>query len=242
MSLAYVRNIFKNHSVCVCGMKGSGKDLLLGNIIARNKNKYVSNLDYTNDNRFHLLDFDALMLSHNDYNNIISGKCIPYVYPYGDNCDVYISDVGIYFPSQYCNELNRKYHSMPFFMALSRQLGNSRVHINTQNLNRCWDKIREQSDMYIICNWCRVIFGCLVIQKITIYDKYESCLNRVKPCRITKPLICSPQASATYDTYLDNFFNIHGEVKSKLLVYFNKSKHDTRYFEKFFRNGGHYEK
>lgn len=233
-----VIKLFDNHSVCVCGMKGTGKDLLMGNVIARKNKDYISNLDYTNDSHFYLCDFDKLMLSHNSYNDIICGCVKPYTFPYPLGSDIYISDAGIYFPSQYCNELNKRYFSFPFFMALSRQVADgTKVHINTQNLNRCWDKIREMSDIYITCNRCWYFFG-FVLQKITIYDKYDSCLNRVRPCRVSQPLTFNPMARATVDTYRDNFFNVHGDVKSKWLLYRNKSKHDTLYFKKFFAEGG----
>lgn len=237
MTINSLCRTFTNHSVCVVGMKGSGKDLLLGNVVARRKKPYLSNLDYTNDSLFIPIDFNSLNLNGNTFDNIVSGRVRHYTFPYPQGTDVYISDVGIYFPSQYCSELNKRYPSFPFYMALSRQLSGNHVHINTQNLNRCWDKIREHSDYYILCNWCYVIFG-YVIQHITIYDKYDSCVNRVKPCRVHKPLTLDKTASLMADTYLDNFYNQHGNVTSHLLIYKNKSKHDTLYFKKFFERGG----
>lgn len=67
-----------------------------------------------------------------------------YEYPYPDGTDIYIADAGIYFPSQFCNELNRDYKYFPTFMALTRHLGEANVHFNVQNLNRVWDKIRSK--------------------------------------------------------------------------------------------------
>ena len=36
---------FKRGNVCVTGLRGTGKDLLMGNVIARRKKNYVSNLN-----------------------------------------------------------------------------------------------------------------------------------------------------------------------------------------------------
>jgi hypothetical protein len=124
---------------------------------------------------------------------------------------------------------------MPIFQAMSRQVSRNNFHINCQNLNRVWDKIREQSDTYIMCNWCKFLFKRLVIQKVTIYDKYQSCVDRVKPCRIHMPIFADRQAKLTAQTYIDSFTNSHGTIKSRLLIYFNKSNHDTYHFEKVFK-------
>lgn len=233
MFFSSVIKLYKSGSVSVCGMKGSGKDVLQGNVIARRKSKYISNVDYTNDDRFIPLDFNLLNLK-NTYDNFISGNINKYIYPYPLNCDIYISDCGIIFPAQYCNELNKKYLYMATFMALSRQLGQgTEVHTNSQNLSRVYDKIREQSDIYIRTNWVFKPFlkiG-LVLQSITIYDKYESAQNRVKPCRVSKPLTLNANARVTVDTYRDSFFNQHGTVKKRLLLYRNLSKHDTYLFK-----------
>lgn len=234
--LRKIIKLFENNSVCVCGSKGSGKDMLFGNVIARRKKSYVSNLDYTEDGNFNSLDFEKLMLSNNKFQDIINGVVTPYTYPYPPGSDIYISDVGVYMPAQYCNELNKLYPSFPLYMALSRQVSHNAVHINVQHLPRCWDKIREQSEIYIRCNKCIVLFGKLVIQVATIYDKYQSAADRVNPCRVKGHLFGA--ANAQVDIYKDNFYNTHGDVKRKLLIYFNKSKHDTYYFEKFFKFGG----
>ena len=66
-------------------------------------------------------------------------------------------------------------------MALSRHLGDCSVHINVQNLNRLWDKIREMSDTFIRCRRTRVMFGRIAITKLTVYDNADSCLQRREP-------------------------------------------------------------
>jgi len=229
----FVRRLFEDHSVSVTGMKGTGKDLIFGNVIYWRKKAYVSNMDY--GGKYFYLDYDKLDCGGNTYENFVSGDINFYTWEYPVACDVYISDAGIYFPAQYNAELNRKYKQVPTFMALSRQIAKVKVHTNQQNLSRVWDKIREHSDMYINCNKCFYFLG-LVFQVVTIYDKAESCQNRVNPCRVSVPLF-NAQAKMQARTYRDNFFNTHGTVKRKILFYVNHSKHDSYRFGNLMRQG-----
>lgn len=235
---AVKRKYFERGNVCVTGLRGCGKDMLIANVVVRRKLPYVSNVDYTNDERYNPFDYNTLKVPNN-YKNFIEGHINPYVYPYPESTDVYISDVGVYFPSQYCNELNRDYKELPVLMALSRQLGDFNVHINVQNLNRAWDKLREQSDTYISCLWCKVLFGGrLVIQKIRIYEKYQSCVDRVKPCKIHVPLrIRADEAKAIIQTHKDSHENAYGKIIDRILIYRNKSPYDTRIFKSILQGG-----
>ena len=124
---------------------------------------------------------------------------------------------------------------LPIYLALSRQISRNNVHLNVQNLMRAWDKLREQCDTYITCNWCLYLFG-LVFQVVTVYDKYQSCVDRVKPCKVRVPLF-NAQAKMQARTYRDNFSNVHGDVRRYLLVYRNKSKYDTHHFNKLLNEG-----
>ena len=233
MRFKKIVKMFKKGNVCVTGLRGTGKDVLTGNVVNRINYPYVSNLDYGENlkkKRVRLnLDLEKLDIKNN-YNDFISGKINEYTYPYPKGADIYVSDAGVYFPSQYCNKLNNQYEGLVNFQALSRQIGQCNFHINVQNLNRLWDKIREQSELYIRCNWCKVLFGKYVIQIITIYDKYNSCLNRVKPCRVGVPLFGDKNARMNAKIYRDKWENENGIVKRRLLIYKNKSKHNTLYF------------
>lgn len=229
--------MFKDGNVCVCGLRGSGKDVLTGNVIARRNVPYVSNLNYTDGKNFQELDFDKIDVGKNTWRNLIKGNPRYYKFPYEPGSDIYISDVGIYMPSQYCSELNKEFPHLPTYMALSRQVSHNNFHINVQSLNRAWDKIREQSDQYIRCRWCKVFFGKIVLQKITIYDKYQSAVDRVQPCRIRMPFLAKAEVKQQAELYLDKFYNTYGSVKNHLLLYINRSKHDTYYFEKLFLGG-----
>lgn len=230
MRLIKVVKMFAKGSVCVTGQRGTGKDMLTANVIARRKCPYVANVDYCSDKSLYQeFDYECISLSGNTYHNLLTGDIVPYEFPYLNGSDIYLSDIGVYFPSQYCNELNKRYPSLPLFMALSRQLGDCNVHLNVQNLGRAWDKIREQSDQYITCRYCYVVFG-FVLQGITIYDRADSCQSRIKPCRVPSPLF-NRTSKTMIRLHKDNFYNSHGSVKNHILFYRNRSKYDSYYFK-----------
>lgn len=229
MSIRKICKMFDNGSVCVTGQRGSGKDLLTANVTVRRKKPYASNVDYGGD--YKPLELSKLDMGGNTYDDFINGSLKPYHHPYERGLDIIISDVGVYLPAQYCNELNKKYPYFPTYFALSRQVSGNNVHISVQNLARCWDKLREQSETYIKCNWCKVVFG-FVIQSITVYDRADSCQARVKPCRITVPMFANAERKLQAQMYRDTFFNTHGSVRDMLLIYRNKSNYDTLIFEK----------
>lgn len=233
MTIKKIIKYYKNGSVSVCGMKGRGKDMLQGNVIVRRRLPYVSNIDYGGE--YIPYDYDAIDVNNN-YRNFNSRQINKYEFPYKDGTDIYLSDCGVYFPSQYCNELNKEYKSLPTFIALSRQLGECSVHTNSQYLGRVWDKIREQSDIYVLCRRCWYIKPLkLVIQKITIYDKYESALERRLPLKIPLPLFANKEMKLNREIKLNEYLSSHGEIKSHWLIYRNKSKYNTRQFKEILK-------
>lgn len=233
----YIIKLFKRGNVCVSGLRGKGKDLLFGNVIVRRKEDYISNIDYTERKKYIPLDLSLLDLGGCTYDDLINGTVPYYEFPYPYGSDIYLSDAGVYMPSQYCNELNKKYPYVSNYMALSRQVSRNNFHINTQNLNRCYDKIREQSDTYLWCDKLLYIPKVdIVIQRVIEYEKYQSCVDRVKPPRVHIP-ISNKGAQTQARVYLDQFKNSHGDIKTHWLIYRNKSKHDTYYFEKLFKGG-----
>lgn len=235
MSLVSIKHIkrkyFDSGSVCVFGQRGTGKDMLLANVAVRNK-QHISNVNYGVG---HIpLDFDLLDIK-NKPTDLVSGVVTPYTYPYPEKVDIFISDIGIYFPAQYCDFLNKKYPTLPMFLALSRQLGLANVHINSQALNRSWDKFREQSEIYLLTRSCRVL-GKFVILNITIYDNYETALTKARPfwyppCRV----IASRDEKALYRNNrllaYQKYLETHGSVRNYTVVFYNKSNYDTRYFK-----------
>ena len=249
---------FEGGNIEVTGAKGSGKDVMFGNVIARTKKPYISNLDYTNDERFIKLDLTKLDCGGNYYENFINNDIKYYECPYEDGTHIYISDAGNYFPSQYNSQLDKKYPYFATFASLQRQLLDSCLFCNSQSYGRVWLKFREQcSDNFIRCDRCHVLlgnqgkfarifkkitklnwnFGGLVIATYYYYDKAESCENRVKPCRVRKPIISGQQAKMSVDIYKDDFYNKYGTVKKYIYICVNKSKHDSRAFKTMLANG-----
>ena len=156
LSWRFVKRCFYEGNVIVCGLRGRGKDVLFSLVTNSCKSKYISNIDYTGDNRFINFKLEDIGVGGNTFENFISNRIKPYSYPYEDGIDYFISDSGIYFPSQEFSRLNKLFPSVPVFQALSRHLGDCNFHCNVQNLNRLWDKIREQADTYILCVKCKV--------------------------------------------------------------------------------------
>lgn len=239
MFLRSVVKLYERGSVLCCGMRGSGKDMLTANVIARRGGYYISNVNYKSRKGFRFKkDFFSaaryirfnpeLLRIGNTYHDFLIDAPKKYVYPYPDGTDIYISDAGIYFPSQDFVELNRKYKDIPTFLALSRQLGDCNVHVNSQAIERVWDKIREQSETYIQCRKCFVI-GRLVIQQIRIYERYQSAVDSVPPCRIRIPLTGEGRTHARLA--IENYRIQHGKIQSRWLIYINKSDYDTRIFK-----------
>lgn len=229
--------LFENGCVSVCGVMGSGKDLLTGNVIMRRQKSYVSNLYYGGIQE--KLDFDKLNCGCNTYKNFLSGKINYYEWPFADGTDIYLSDAGLYLPAQYCNELNRMYPYLPNVFALIRQLGDARFHVNSQALQRVWDKFREQSDTYIMCKWVVKplirLFG-IVVQRVYIYESYESAVKHVPPFRVPRPLL-NPDRKFQWELAYQNYEIAHGRIQARTLIYRNKSKHNTREFKEMFLNG-----
>lgn len=240
-----VRKEYEKRAVSVSGMVGSGKDLLTANVIERRKLPHISNCPY---NKLTMpYKYEELNCGENTYKEFIRGTLNKYNYPYFDGCDIYLSDCGIYFPSQYCNELNREYKNLPTFMALTRQLGECHVHFNAQNINRVWDKIREMSDIYYYSRWVKLIKlpfikKNVVIQLLTRYEFVESCIKRIKPCRIKMPLLAKQDTKNQILMYKDNFTNLHGSVRNRLLIYINKAEYDSRFFKTMLKLGKEAEK
>lgn len=245
----FIKRTFDKGNVCVTGLRGTGKDTLFANVTARRKRPYISNVDYKNKNVYIPLNLKSWDVANN-FDNFINGNIVPYEYPYPDNIDYFVSDCGVYFPAQDFSQLNRKYPNISNFQALSRHLGLCNVHINAQNLNRVYDKIREQSDIYIQCEWCyylpRLLFKHKpkwIIQLVTVYDKYESCITRVKPFKpLRVPLFNRGGARELVknenERYKRDFEERNGKVKRYLLIYKNQSQYDTRLFKSLLKGGG----
>ena len=62
--------LFRSGNVCVCGLRGRGKDMLIANVAVRRGLPYVSNVDYGGDCRsFVPMDYNC---GGNTYENFLN--------------------------------------------------------------------------------------------------------------------------------------------------------------------------
>lgn len=232
-----IKNMFLDGSTCTVGQRGTGKDMLMANIAVRRNKPYVSNINYDgkSQNNHTWLDLTKLDCG-NDCHNFISGNVNNFEWAYQDGTDIYISDSSVYFPNYKTLELNKKYEGVINTLALSRQLGEANFHINCQNLARVWEKLPEQSDLYILCNKCKVL-GKIVIQRVTVYQKRQSIEARIPP--LPRPHYGLKGRSnfdrQAYELQRISYQAQHGEIKEYNMVYINKSNYDTRRFKAILR-------
>lgn len=225
--------LFDEGNVIVTGLRGRGKDLAFCIVVNARKRDYISNVQYSNPKKRYKcfpLDLKVWELSGNTYTDLVTGEVKQYVYPYPDNIDYYISDAGIYFPSQYQSELCKKYKSAPMFQALSRHLGDCNVHCNVQNLNRLWDKIREQSDIYVRMHKCKVFPRLFRLCHVTAYtyQNAESCANGIIPPRFG---IGKVAKESRY-----NFEIAHGKITKISFFARLPYNYDSRRFKRILEN------
>jgi hypothetical protein len=213
---------FESSSVIVFGKKGKGKDLVFQHVIKNRKKPYYSNIPY--GYKYTPLEIKNLDLSPNTFNEFILGKITKVENTLNDSQDFYISDAGVYLPSQYHGLLDKTYMSLPIYYALSRHLNLMNIHINTQALNRVWDKLREQADTYIRVYRTIKIFN-LFFTSMIIYDKYQTAKLELLPM---KRKFGNEYNNAMFRQYEAT----NGEIK-KLTICTRKKilKYDTRYFK-----------
>lgn len=220
-----LKDAFKNNSVIVFGRKGKGKDLLFQKVIyLKKKQPYLSNITYGYNNIS--TPINALNLTPNTYENFINDeiKKIDKNDAY-EGLDYYLSDGGVYLPSQYDSKLHKRYMSFPLFYALSRHLYNMNIHCNTQSLSRLWKPIREQADFYIKCRKV-VKLPFIMIGYITTYEKYDSAEKELLP-------LGSRIFNKFSKAECDQFYSTNGKIENRFYLILKKHiKYDTRHFEK----------
>lgn len=260
ISIKKISQIFDRGNTMVGGEKGTGKDVLCGNVVARWKRPYISNLDYTNDENYIPIDFAALDVGGNTHRNFLSGKLNYYKYPYPDRTNIMLSDSGVYFPCQYDKELDEEFPEFPTFMALQRQLADASTTVNSQSIERPWLKIREQAQKrFIVCQKCYVLFGDqgrivaptwnklfpkhpwkfggFVIANFVFYNKKQSAIDNVPPFPYKEPLLKKKSDKINIELEKTRYKISHGEVINYWYICVNKSKHDSRRFRTLLLEG-----
>lgn len=220
---------FDKTSVIVYGCKGSGKDLLFQKVIyLKRKEKYMSNNNY--GYKYLQEPIKELSTYPNTFEAFINGtiKKIQKNDEWED-VDYYISDVGIYMPSQYNGLLNKNYPTLPVFYAISRHLYNNNIHINSQYLTRAWNLLREQADKFIHVLKTHKIGKWLIVD-IIFYDRIQSASQNILPMR--KPGL-REMFNKYYRAQYEQFVSTYGEIiKSRFLIKTKHIKYDSRHFHK----------
>lgn len=183
----FLTNIF------IFGGKGKGKDMLMqqGIYFNRKKSNFISNVDYGYNTQV-LTNLNDVMNIENTFNNLIENnihiilKKIQF-----EGKVLVISDASVYFPSHEDTMLKKHYPSFPLFYALSRQLYNMPVVVNTQVNGRLWKSLREQvQDGYVEALgtygfgliWSSIpILRNYVYVKQRFYEKEDSAVRGLLP-------------------------------------------------------------
>ena len=225
----FVVRCFERANVIVSGHKGSGKDLLFQYVISKRKKPHYSNIRYNEQTE--VKDPKAFNIDPNTYRNFLDGNVIQIPKHLKEEMDYYLSDGGIFMPSTYQSDLVKIYPSLPLMYAIQRHLLNSNFHCNVQNLQRLWDKIREQADYYFWCCQSIRIGKRTFIQKLRYYENYEAAKANVLPFKVNRFLLMfndKRQLALQHQFQAQN-----GNVRYVwILNHLPKDHYDTRHFHK----------
>lgn len=265
----FVTSVCKVYNHIVFGNKGKGKDLLYQLVIIKrfkklyqkdpSKVRYLSNVDYGYGyQEFNPKDLELSVKigdkkHFNTYRELIDATLKKV--PKNDNfegLDVYLSDGGIIMPSTEDVHLNKAYPTFPIAFALSRQLYDMLIGLNTQALGRVWIKLREQQEAYLKCLgtvplyksqlskiWKYIPYARKwIFVKVRYYEKYESAERGLLPFNSLNALgqTASPLYLTSGTATKKAYESENGEIKEVLCgIRIEDIKYDTRIFhEKMF--------
>lgn len=221
---------FRHCNTITFGPKGSGKDVVTDKVINHRKEVHYANIPYSKDELEHIITNFKEVSAPVDFNNLIRGDFKKEPHKFIEGADIYISDMGVYFPSYMDSILYKLYPSMPVLYALDRQLYSQNIHFNSQSLARGWKALREQADYFIYTKRTYSLPFILVTRVIT-YDRYDSAEKKLLPI---KTRLLNKYSKAEVDVY--NATN--GNIRSGLVFRLKSNiKYDTRYFEKLLLSG-----
>ena len=226
---SFAVSCFERGNCIVAGHKGNGKDLFFSYVINKRKKLHYSNVRYNKQTV--LLDPKAFNIDPNTYRDFLNGTVQQIEKTLEEEMDYYLSDAGVFMPSTYQGDLVKLYPSLPLMYALQRHLLNSNFHTNVQNLQRLWDKIREQADYYFFCTQAKHLFGRWFIQKIRYYEQYEAAAANVLPFKVNAFLFMIKDKRQL--ALKHQFDAQNGNVRYLyILNHLPKDHYDTRYFHK----------
>lgn len=152
-----------------------------------------------------------------------------------------IPEAQIYFPASMYNVLVKKYPSFPIFVATSGHAYDMNIIINAQVMGHVWDKIRDQSDIYIrsISSFPKKdtiikkyhdyipFIRHKIFTTLIVYDKYESAEKQVLPFNPKLGI----KDRALIKSEKEKYRVENGSIKL-LRTYINKKdiQYDTRHF------------
>jgi len=247
-------------NIFIFGPKGYGKDQLMQlsvikryrGIWNRNRKKYLTNIEegyHYGYGGIYVNPKQVFNLSPNTYKSLIEDSVVKL--PKNEDFegrDYYLSDASIYFPSHEDTDLKKKYPSFGLFYALSRQLYNMNIKVNTQVGGRLWIMLREQvQDGYVealgVTGWgwfwsSLPVLRNYVFVRARYYHKLESAEAGLLPFRkvaiankVLDKTVFMTSAGATKEQYDAT----NGEIREFIVLMRKKDvKYDTRYFEHVF--------
>lgn len=220
---ARIKSAFENGNVIVSGRKGFGKDILFQSVINWRKKPYLSNLNY--GGKFQPFIFKDLELTPNTYHNFVKGTIEKVEKKENfEKTDIYISDGGVYLPSQADYLLHKTYPSLPITYALNRHLYENGIHVNAQRIERIWKALREQADYFVLMRKRPLKLPFFIVLFTTEYDRYESARQELQPMVNT---IFNKYSKAEKNLFTAN----HGLVKNGLIIVRKSTlKYDSRAF------------
>ncbi|MEM0173118.1 MAG: hypothetical protein QXI16_01265 [Sulfolobaceae archaeon] len=224
----FVVDKFKHANVGVFGKKRKGKDITFQHVIWRRNDFYYSNISYGGQLIKRLLPRD-LSLGNNTYENFIQGRVDRIERLLFEKKDIYFSDAGNLFPSQYYKELNKQYPGMALFISLQGHTYDSNTHFNWNgSFHRLYDKAREQLDEYfkVLGSFKVPFFGLLT--KVRYFEKAESAELNLLPYKRNSLLDSKQNKSLRQQYHATN-----GLIKDMFIYTPKKAlRYDTRDFEK----------
>lgn len=223
--------LFKTGSNMTIGFKGCGKDLCFQKIIAKTKTKVYANIDYGFGTE--VRPIKDINVGDNTFLNFLNDDVQPFDTNLRQNIPFFISDGGIFLPSQEDNVLTKKYKGLPIACAISRHIWNNQIHVNVQRIGRLWIKLREQQDWFLkaigVVNLTKIHLG--IFAKYRYYQKYESAEAGILPLRISANSILTKQEVSERKKEFDS---MNGVIYEFWIWVSNKElKYDSRYFSRY---------
>ncbi len=218
----WLKDTFESSNVMVFGKQRRGKDLIFMHVISLIGRKHYSNITY--NDLTEVIDLDEINLGDNTIEDCINGTVKRIVPRFEEGGHIYISDGGVFVSNDYDSMLNKKYPTMPMFLALSAQIYGLHVHINSQAVGRPWKKIRDQAECFIQCLQTTRKDDCLYID-IVAYDKLRKAEAESDP--IMRGVVRVPISEIRYNTryFRDVFLDYNPSTRERAFTHVGGINH-----------------